>query len=57
MLDEFCHCSDIGKMASLFVDVVDFPYLNKFVLSYMMENGELFWCCLESPTILKLKNK
>lgn len=57
MLDEFCHCSDTGKMVSLFVDVVDSPYVNKFVLSYMMKNGELFFCCLESLTILKLKTK
>lgn len=51
---EFYHCSDTGKMASLFVDVVDSPYLNEFVLSCMMRNGELFFYYLESLTILNV---
>lgn len=51
---ELYHCSDTGKMASLFVDVVDSPYLNEFVLSCMMRNGELFFYYLESLTILNV---
>lgn len=41
-------------MASLFVDVVDSPYLNEFVLSCMMRNGEVFFYYLESLTILNV---
>lgn len=32
-------------MAFLFVDVVDSPYLNKFVLSCMMKNRTIFVLC------------
>lgn len=42
---EFCHCSDTGKVTSLFVDVVESPYLNKFFHSCTMKNGELFFYC------------
>lgn len=44
-------------MASLFVDVVDSPYLNKFVLSCMMKNGELFFYCLESLNCPEAKDQ